>query len=118
MGLKHLSLLVLLVCASLSIRRTDAALAPAFFVLGDSTVDTGNQDYITTVINSDYPPYGKDFVPPGPTGRFSNGKLANDFIGTMRIFPLPLINLPWSEIYAEFSFGAAGLPLEREMKDR
>jgi phospholipase/lecithinase/hemolysin len=58
---------------------TSTSLVPAVYIFGDSTVDTGNQKYLTTVITSDYPPYGRDFVPPGPTGRFSNGKLANDF---------------------------------------
>lgn len=83
MGLQHLSLVVLLVCATSFSWRCDAALAPALFILGDSTVDTGNQNYITSVVKSNYPPYGKDFLPPGPTGRFSNGKLANDFVGTL-----------------------------------
>jgi hypothetical protein len=58
---------------------TSTSLVPAVYIFGDSTVDTGNQKYLTTLITSDYPPYGRDFVPPGPTGRFSNGKLANDF---------------------------------------
>lgn len=54
---------------------------PAFFIFGDSTVDTGNQNFISSVVRSDFPPYGRDFVPPGASGRFSNGKLANDYIG-------------------------------------
>lgn len=75
--MQHLSLLVLLVCATSFSWRGDAALAPALFVLGDSTMDTGNQNYITSVVKSNYPPYGKD-------------KLANDFIGTLLMNVRPL----------------------------
>ncbi|KAG6550720.1 hypothetical protein Mapa_007817 [Marchantia paleacea] len=63
---------------------------PALFVFGDSTVDTGNQNYITSVIKSNYPPYGKDFLPPGPTGRFCNGKVANDFLADFLEIPRPV----------------------------
>jgi phospholipase/lecithinase/hemolysin len=90
MGVKQLSMLLLLLCAGFSAKLVDASLMPALFVLGDSTVDTGNQNYITSVIKSNYPPYGRDFVPPGPTGRFSNGKLANDFVAEYLGLPSPV----------------------------
>ncbi|KAL3684074.1 hypothetical protein R1sor_002096 [Riccia sorocarpa] len=63
---------------------------PALWVFGDSTVDTGNQNYITSLVKSNYPPYGKDFVPPGPTGRFCNGKVANDFLADYLEIPRPV----------------------------
>ena len=56
-----------------------AAKVPALIVFGDSTVDTGNNNYISTVIRSDFAPYGRDLRVGGggqPTGRFSNGRLA------------------------------------------
>ncbi|KAL3643486.1 hypothetical protein CASFOL_014301 [Castilleja foliolosa] len=53
---------------------------PAVFVFGDSTVDSGNNNYIKTIIKSNFPPYGKDFPNHIPTGRFTNGKLATDFL--------------------------------------
>jgi len=74
-----------------------AAKVPALIVFGDSTVDTGNNNYISTLVKSDFAPYGRDLRPPGscggggsagqPTGRFSNGRLAIDFIS--EAFGLP-----------------------------
>lgn len=52
----------------------------ALFVFGDSTVDAGNNDYIVTPTKGDHVPYGRDFTDHKPTGRFSNGKLATDFL--------------------------------------
>ncbi|GAB2301201.1 hypothetical protein Dimus_035235 [Dionaea muscipula] len=54
----------------------------ALFVFGDSTVDPGNNDFIATVAKSNFPPYGIDFPQQTPTGRFSNGLLATDFIAS------------------------------------
>lgn len=53
----------------------------AIFVFGDSTADPGNNNYVTTIFKGNFPPYGRDFPNQVPTGRFSNGRLANDFIG-------------------------------------
>lgn len=53
----------------------------AILVFGDSTADPGNNNYITTPFKSNFAPYGKDFPSRMPTGRFTNGKLAFDFIG-------------------------------------
>ncbi|OMO58263.1 Lipase, GDSL [Corchorus capsularis] len=54
-------------------------LVPAMFIFGDSVVDVGNNNKISTIIKANFPPYGRDFVNHKPTGRFSNGKLASDF---------------------------------------
>lgn len=59
---------------------TRPPLFPALFVFGDSTVDAGNNDYLVTLAKSNFPPYGRDFIDHKPTGRFSNGRLATDFI--------------------------------------
>ncbi|XP_038722359.1 GDSL esterase/lipase EXL3-like [Tripterygium wilfordii] len=56
---------------------------PAVIIFGDSVVDTGNNDYITTIIKCDFSPYGKDFEGGIPTGRFSNGKVPADFIAAL-----------------------------------
>ncbi|KAI3464804.1 hypothetical protein Pfo_021467 [Paulownia fortunei] len=53
---------------------------PAVIVFGDSVVDTGNNNYITTIVKVNYPPYGKDFMGGKPTGRFSDGKVPSDLI--------------------------------------
>ncbi|CAI9087345.1 OLC1v1021396C2 [Oldenlandia corymbosa var. corymbosa] len=52
----------------------------AIFVFGDSTSDTGNNNYVSTTFKSNFPPYGRDFFNHIPTGRFTNGRLASDFI--------------------------------------
>lgn len=53
---------------------------PAVIVLGDSTADTGNNNFIQTLLRGNYTPYGRDFAGGVATGRFSNGRLAADFV--------------------------------------
>ncbi|KAK7306593.1 hypothetical protein VNO77_44542 [Canavalia gladiata] len=53
-----------------------------FYVFGDSTVDPGNNNYIKTPFRSNFPPYGRDFSNHIPTGRFTNGKLATDYLAS------------------------------------
>ncbi|KAH6782740.1 GDSL-like Lipase/Acylhydrolase superfamily protein [Perilla frutescens var. frutescens] len=53
---------------------------PAVIVFGDSIVDTGNNNYITTIARCDFSPYGQDFIGGQPTGRFSNGKVPSDLL--------------------------------------
>lgn len=50
-------------------------------VFGDSSIDPGNNNWLSTRTKSNFPPYGKNFISGLPTGRFSNGRLATDFIG-------------------------------------
>ncbi|CAL5421937.1 unnamed protein product [Camellia sinensis] len=52
-------------------------------IFGDSTVDTGNNNYIKSLMKSNHRPYGQDFPGQVATGRFSNGKLVPDFVATM-----------------------------------
>lgn len=56
------------------------AKVPAIIVFGDSTVDAGNNNQLSTILKSNFEPYGRDFYGHKPTGRFSNGRLATDFI--------------------------------------
>lgn len=58
------------------------ASAPALFAFGDSIVDSGNNNGIKTLVKCNFPPYGKDFQG-GPTGRFCNGKIPSDLLGTL-----------------------------------
>ncbi|XP_010064947.2 GDSL esterase/lipase At4g26790 [Eucalyptus grandis] len=53
---------------------------PAVIVFGDSSVDTGNNNQIATVVKSNFEPYGRDYYGGKPTGRFSNGRVFTDFI--------------------------------------
>ncbi|KAF5207921.1 GDSL esterase/lipase, partial [Thalictrum thalictroides] len=53
---------------------------PAIIIFGDSSVDTGNNNQLSTVLKSNFKPYGRDFNDGKPTGRFSNGRVPGDFI--------------------------------------
>ena len=54
---------------------------PALIVLGDSTLDAGNNNNNDTPAKCNFPPYGRDFPGGIPAGRFSNGKLTLYFLG-------------------------------------
>lgn len=56
-------------------------LAPAFFVIGDSSVDSGNNNFLGTFARANHLPYGRDFDSHQPTGRFSNGRIPVDYLG-------------------------------------
>lgn len=58
-----------------------SAEARAFFIFGDSLVDSGNNNYLATTARADAPPYGIDYPTQTPTGRFSNGLNIPDLIG-------------------------------------
>uniref|UniRef100_A0A0D3HL11 GDSL esterase/lipase n=1 Tax=Oryza barthii TaxID=65489 RepID=A0A0D3HL11_9ORYZ len=55
---------------------------PAVFVFGDSTMDVGNNNYLSgkNVPRANKPYYGVDYPTSRPTGRFSNGYNVADFI--------------------------------------
>ena len=54
---------------------------PTLIMLGDSTLNAGNNNNINTLAKRNFPPYDIDFPGGIPTGRFSNGKLTSDFLG-------------------------------------
>ena len=58
-------------------------MVPAMFVFGDSLIDNGNNNDLTSFAKANYFPYGIDFNG-GPTGRFSNGYTMVDTIGFHR----------------------------------
>lgn len=84
--------------------------AAALFIFGDSLYDPGNNNYINTSTDfqANFLPYGKSFFNT-PTGRFSDGRLIIDFIGTftplfliiMNIIPTEGANPDLSVIYNE-----------------
>lgn len=65
-----------------------AEAARAFFVFGDSLVDSGNNNYLATTARADSPPYGIDYPTHRPTGRFSNGFNLPDIISQCSLTPL------------------------------
>ncbi|CAA7026368.1 unnamed protein product [Microthlaspi erraticum] len=86
---------------------------PAILVFGDSTVDTGNNNYIKTYLRADFPPYGCNFPGRNATGRFSNGKLIPDFIASLMgikdtVPPFLDPHLSDSDILTGVCFASAG----------
>lgn len=61
---------------------TGQATVPAMFVLGDSLVDVGNNNFLASVARANYLPYGID-LNFRPTGRFSNGMNFVDLLGNI-----------------------------------
>ncbi|KAL2494941.1 GDSL esterase/lipase [Forsythia ovata] len=87
--------------------------ASTILIFGDSTVDPGNNNYINTPFRSNFPPYGKDFLNQTATGRFTNGRLANDFIANyvgLKDYVPPYLdpNLSIQELSTGVSFASAG----------
>uniref|UniRef100_A0A1J3D3D7 GDSL esterase/lipase n=1 Tax=Noccaea caerulescens TaxID=107243 RepID=A0A1J3D3D7_NOCCA len=88
--------------------------ARAFFVFGDSLVDSGNNNYLVTTARADAPPYGIDFPTRRPTGRFSNGlnipDLISEAIGNEEP-PLPYLSpeLRGRRILNGANFASAGI---------
>jgi phospholipase/lecithinase/hemolysin len=56
------------------------AKATALIVFGDSTVDSGNNDFWPTTARANYPPYGRDFPGGKATGRFCDGLMSTDYL--------------------------------------
>ncbi|XP_076930879.1 GDSL esterase/lipase At1g06990-like [Bidens hawaiensis] len=86
---------------------------PSILIFGDSTVDTGNNNYIATAAKANHYPYGKDFPTHVPTGRFSNGKLSIDFLASMlgvkqSIPPFLHPDLSADDLLTGVSFASAG----------
>ncbi|KAL9314588.1 hypothetical protein ACSQ67_020040 [Phaseolus vulgaris] len=83
---------------------TNEITTKAFFIFGDSTVDSGNNNFIDTVPENkaDYKPYGLNGFFHQPTGRFSDGRVIVDFIAEYT--KLPLIP-PFLQPNADYSNG-------------
>ena len=53
---------------------------PTLFVFGDSLLDTGNNNNLSTLVKSSSPPYA-GYPVEGSGGRFSNDPVLIDFVG-------------------------------------
>ncbi|XP_062105717.1 GDSL esterase/lipase At2g42990-like [Humulus lupulus] len=79
---------------------------PAVIVFGDSSVDSGNNNFIPTIARSNFMPYGRDFFGGFPTGRFCNGRLPPDFISeAVGLKPLVPAYLDPAYNISDFSYG-------------
>ncbi|PHT57855.1 hypothetical protein CQW23_00218 [Capsicum baccatum] len=63
-----------------SLHTPSAPLVPALFVIGDSSVDCGTNNFLGTFARADRLPYGRDFDTHQPTGRFCNGRIPVDYL--------------------------------------
>ncbi|XP_054825316.1 GDSL esterase/lipase At1g71691 isoform X2 [Prosopis cineraria] len=63
-----------------SISPSSNPLAPALFVIGDSSVDSGTNNFLGTFARANHLPYGRDFDSRQPTGRFCNGRIPVDYL--------------------------------------
>ncbi|KAM5550176.1 GDSL esterase/lipase [Rosa sericea] len=70
-----------------------AAQVPAMFAFGDSLIDAGNNNFISSIAKANYYPYGIDFRG-GPSGRFTNGRTFVDMLGN-------LLGLPYAPAFAD-----------------
>lgn len=85
----------------------------AFFVFGDSLVDNGNNNYLTTTARADSPPYGIDYPTHRPTGRFSNGynipDLISQALGAESTLPYLSPELRGEKLLVGANFASAGV---------
>lgn len=82
-------------------------------IFGDLTVDTGNNNYLTTFLKANHNPYGQNFPGQVPTGRFSDGKLIPDLLASMlgikeMVPPFLQPNLSNLELLTGVNFASAG----------
>ncbi|KAL9236395.1 hypothetical protein vseg_011072 [Gypsophila vaccaria] len=80
----------------------ESMLVPALFVIGDSSVDCGNNNFLGTFARADHLPYGRDFDTHQPTGRFCNGRIPVDFLALR-------LGLPFVPSYLEQAGSIEGM---------
>lgn len=67
------------------------SLVPALIIFGDSTVDVGMNNNLTSIVKANFLPYGQNFLgEKHPTGRFCNGQIPVDFVASFLGLPFPL----------------------------
>ncbi|VVA29178.1 PREDICTED: GDSL [Prunus dulcis] len=95
---------------------------PAVIVFGDSSVDSGNNNFIPTIARSNFQPYGQDFPGGQPTGRFCNGRIPSDLISdglglkpTIPAYLDPMYNI--SDFATGVCFASAGTGYDNTTSD-
>ncbi|CAI9107089.1 OLC1v1006371C1 [Oldenlandia corymbosa var. corymbosa] len=53
---------------------------PAIFTFGDSFLDTGNNNFLPTIIKANHAPYGQNLPGRIATGRFTDGRIFAEFV--------------------------------------
>ncbi|KAG9457626.1 hypothetical protein H6P81_002134 [Aristolochia fimbriata] len=85
--------------------------ASAFFIFGDSTVDSGNNNHVNTNpgFQANYHPYGQNGFFDEPTGRFSDGRVIVDFLAKYAGLPvIPAFRQPSAEFVQGVNFASGG----------
>jgi len=107
----------------LSISTPNSAIAfnktPAIFAFGDCTIEAGNNNHIDTAMRCDHLPYGRDLPNQIPTGRFTNGKLATNYLsqklGIKDLLPAFLDSqVTDNDLLTGVSFGSGGSGLDSQ----
>ncbi|KAF8006244.1 hypothetical protein BT93_K0511 [Corymbia citriodora subsp. variegata] len=97
----------------LSVAAPRAEAARAFFVFGDSLVDSGNNNYLATTARADNPPNGIDYPTHRATGRFSNGlnlpDIISEKIGAEATLPYLSPQLTGQKLLVGANFASAGI---------
>ncbi|XP_010447915.1 PREDICTED: GDSL esterase/lipase At4g28780-like [Camelina sativa] len=100
-------------CLTLILMPQQTNAARAFFVFGDSLVDSGNNNYLVTTARADSPPYGIDYPTGRPTGRFSNGlnlpDIISEQIGSEPTLPILSPELTGEKLLIGANFASAGI---------
>ncbi|PSR88073.1 GDSL esterase/lipase [Actinidia chinensis var. chinensis] len=91
LSLAHATL-ILIGVSSNGITMASSSQFTAMFCFGDSLIDNGNNNYLTSLAKANYVPYGVDFYE-GPSGRFSNGRTIIDYLGD-------LVGIPYLPAFA------------------
>lgn len=104
---------ILLTCNALSSDHSKLPKFSSILIFGDSLLDTGNNNYISTELRANHAPYGVSFPGGTPTGRFSDGKLMSDFLADalgLKQYVPPFLdpNLPRFELPTGVCFASAG----------
>ncbi|XP_019418505.1 PREDICTED: GDSL esterase/lipase At2g40250-like [Lupinus angustifolius] len=107
------TLLTIFFFLSFPISTSSSSNVSAIFAFGDSTIDSGNNNRFRTLFRGDHLPYGRDFPSHFPTGRFSNGKIAIDYLanilGIKDLLPAYLDpHLTDQDLLTGVSFGSGG----------
>ncbi|KAK7279469.1 hypothetical protein RJT34_24522 [Clitoria ternatea] len=112
LGVPMKILIILVVVLTMSTKKAKGA-TRAFFVFGDSLVDSGNNNYLPTTARADSPPYGIDYPSHRPTGRFSNGfnlpDLISQHIGSEPTLPYLSPQLTGQKLLVGANFASAGI---------
>ncbi|XP_022643055.1 GDSL esterase/lipase At5g45670 [Vigna radiata var. radiata] len=112
----NIVVIVVIVGVGLWSVRGGAQQAPCYFIFGDSSADSGNNNNLWSYAKADYLPYGIDFIF-GPTGRFSNGKTTVDIIAERLGFSsyiAPFSRASDRDIFSGVNYASAGAGISDE----